>query len=84
LSKSFALGLVCYHYRQVTADSGAGAILGPFEGRVSALGPAINYAFNLGQIPISTNLEWMKEFDAVNRLEGNAAFLSVTMPLSSP
>ena len=79
-SKAFAIGLAGYHYNQVTGDSGAGAVLGGFEGRVSALGPSINYNFKLGETPVFTSVRWLHEFDAKNRMEGDAAFLTVTIP----
>lgn len=81
LSKSFGLGLVGYHYQQITGDSGAGASLGDFKGRVTALGPAINYNFALGQLPVSTSFKYLKEFDVENRLEGDVGMLTLTMPL---
>jgi len=83
LSKSFGIGLVGYHYQQLNGDSGAGATLGDFKGRVTALGPAINYSFSLGKIPISTNLRYLKEFNVRNRLDGQAALLTLTVPLGS-
>jgi hypothetical protein len=52
-SKSFALGIQGYFYQQVTGDSGSGARLGDFEGRVIALGPAIDFSFALGKVPVS-------------------------------
>lgn len=82
LSKSLALGLVGYHYQQVTGDTGAGARLGDFEGRVTALGGAVNYTFLLGQIPVSSSVKYMKEFGAKNRLEGDVGMLTLSMPLS--
>lgn len=81
-SKTFALGVGAYYYDQVTGDSGAGAVLGPFEGRVFGIGPAANLTFMLGQIPVSTNLKYFHEFAAVNRLEGSAGYVTLTMPLS--
>jgi hypothetical protein len=82
LSKSFALGLQGYLYQQVTGDSGSGARLGDFEGRVLALGPAIDFSFALGQVPVSGNLRCFHEFDAENRLEGDAGYLNFGIPLS--
>ncbi|MGD9671600.1 MAG: transporter [Hyphomicrobiaceae bacterium] len=82
LSKTFGVGLVGYHYQQVSGDSGAGAALGPFEGRVTALGPNINYTLMCGQIPISTSFRYLKEFNVKNRLEGDAFLFSASMPLS--
>ena len=81
-SKPFAAGLVGYHYQQVTGDSGAGAALGSFEGRVTALGPDISYTLICGKIPVSTELKVFHEFDVENRVEGNAGMFTVSMPLS--
>jgi hypothetical protein len=81
-SKSFGVGLVGYHYQQITGDSGAGAALGDFKGRVTGVGPAVNYNFALGQIPVSTSIRYMKEFDVENRLRGDAGLFTLTMPLS--
>ena len=39
-----------YHYQQVTGDSGAGAALGSFEGRVSGIAPDIVYTLMGGKI----------------------------------
>ncbi|MGE0698648.1 MAG: transporter [Hyphomicrobiaceae bacterium] len=83
-SPQLAIGVVGYHYQQVTGDSGAGAILGDFKGRVTALGPSLNYTFQLGPVPINTKLSWYHEFNEENRLKGDAGLLSVTLPLGGP
>jgi hypothetical protein len=82
-SKTFSLGVGGYHYQQVTGDSGRGASLGDFEGRVTAIGPVMTYTFICGKTPISTQLEWMHEFDVENRAEGDSGFLNVTIPLGA-
>jgi hypothetical protein len=51
-------------------------------GRPTALGPAINYTFQLGQIPVATNLKYLKEFNVKNRLEGDVGMFTLTVPLS--
>lgn len=81
-SQKFAAGVAGFHYQQVTGDSGAGATLGDFKGRVTSIGPAMTYNFNLGKLPISTQLIWMHEFNVENRLEGNLGLLTVSLPLS--
>ncbi len=81
-SKTFTLGLAGYHYQQLTGDSGAGARLGPFEGRVTALGPVLTYTFECGKIPVTTQLEYMHEFDVENRAEGDVGLLNISFPLS--
>lgn len=80
-SKQFAVGLVGYHYQQLTGDSGAGAVLGDFKGRVTALGPTITYDFMVGQVPVMTSLKWMHEFNVENRLKGDMGMLTLTVPL---
>jgi hypothetical protein len=81
-SQKFAAGLAGFHYRQLTGDSGSGAALGDFMGRVTSLGPVVTYSFNLGMVPVSTQLLWMHDFDVENRLEGDLGILTVSMPLS--
>ena len=83
-SKTFALGVAGYHYQQVTRDSGAGATLGDFEGRVTALGAVLTYSFAVGKIPVSTQWTYFHEFDVENRMEGDAGLLTISMPLSIP
>lgn len=81
VSKAFAFGLAGYHYKQVTGDSGAGAVLGSFKGEVSAIGPNVTYNFQIGKTPVLTSVRWMHEFNAKNRMAGDAAFFTVTVPL---
>jgi len=82
LSKTFSIGLAGYHYQQVTGDTGAGATVGDFEGRVTALGPVMTYSFELGNIPVSTEWKYFHEFDVENRVEGDGGFINISMPLS--
>jgi hypothetical protein len=81
-SKSFGIGINGYFYDQVSGDSGEGARLGSFEGRVAALGPVVNWNFEIGKIPVSTSFKYFHEFDVKNRLEGDIGFFTLTMPLS--
>lgn len=82
-SKQLAIGVVGYHYQQISADSGAGARLGDFEGRATGIGPIITYAFECGKIPVNTSFRYFKEFDVENRLEGDAGLFTVVVPLSA-
>ncbi len=82
-SQTFALGITGYHYQQLTGDSGSGARLGDFKGRVTGIGPVVNYTFVLGKTPVNTNLRWIHEFNTKNRLEGDVGFLTVAIPLGS-
>lgn len=73
------VGVAGYFYQQVTADSGSGAKLGPFKGRVAALGPQIVYETMLMGRPTVFNFRNYQEFDAVNRFEGNLTTFMTTM-----
>ena len=83
LSKTASIGLAGYHYQQVSGDSGVGAVIGDFEGRVTALGPVFTYSFELGKIPVSTEWKYFHEFDTKNRVEGDGGFVSFSMPLGN-
>jgi hypothetical protein len=80
-AQKFWAGLVGYHYQQLTGDSGEGALLGPFKGRVTALGGAVGTTLMLGQTPVAANIRVYREFVTQNRLEGTAAYLTLAMPL---
>jgi len=81
ITKEFTVGLVGYYYQQITPDTGTGARLGGFEGRVIALGGSIGYTFEVGKLPIQTRLKIYREFDALNRPEGTAGYFTVSLPL---
>ena len=83
-SPKFSIGLNGYHYDQLTGDSGAGAALGDFKGRVSALGPGLSGTFQVGPAPVSVSLRYFHEFNAKNRLEGDAGWLTISLPLWVP
>ena len=82
LSPHFSLGVMGYHYQQVSGDTGRGAVLGSFKGRASALGPTASYTFQVNQKPVSLRLKVLREFDVKNRLKGTAGLLTLSFPFS--
>jgi hypothetical protein len=88
VSKKFENGLsvggVGYYYNQIGEDEGRGARLGAFKGEALAIGATLGYDFKAGQIPISTRIRYYHELRTENRLEGDAVFVSVSMPLWVP
>ncbi|MGF1528902.1 MAG: transporter, partial [Candidatus Competibacterales bacterium] len=76
-----SIGLAGYHYHQIEDDSGPGAPNGGFEGRVTALGPALTYTFQAGQTPITLKARYYREFNTKNRLRGDVGFVGVVVPL---
>jgi hypothetical protein len=79
LRKGLMLGIAGYDYRQLTADSGRGAVIRPFKSRVDAIGPALNYTTVVGKTPVIFDLRHYEEFNAKARFEGNQTIGSITV-----
>ncbi len=71
----FNIGAEAWYFEQVTADSGAGARLGSFEGRTAGIGPVIGYIQPLGQQKLVLELKWLPELETKNRLNGDYLWL---------
>ncbi|HEX7857128.1 MAG TPA: transporter [Sphingobium sp.] len=81
LSKQFSLGVQGYHFEQISDDSGSGARLGAYRGRITGLGGTVAYSTILGRSPSTFRLQVFQEFGAENRMEGTAFMLSLSLPL---
>lgn len=77
--KGLIIGVVGYNYRQLTGDSGAGAVLGPFEGNVDAVGGGLSYTTLIGTTPLVIDARHYQEFNAENRMDGSMSILSGTV-----
>lgn len=84
LTKQLSVGILASYYEQVSADSGAGNLVGPFKGRSTAVGGTIGYTFNLGDLPVSTRVKLMREIEVENRPRGTLGWVQVTIPLWTP
>jgi len=82
-SEQLHAGVAGYFYRQVSGDSGAGAVLGDFKSQVSGIGPQVGYFFPVGDKKWYANLRGYYEFDAKNRPEGWNVWLTLAIPLGS-
>ena len=83
LSEQVHVGLLGYFYKQLTADSGSGAVLGDFKSQVWAIGPQAGYFFKVGERQWYANLKGYYEFDAKYRPQGWNLRLAVAIPLGS-
>jgi len=81
LTKAVSVGVIASHYQQITGDSGPGARLGPFKGRVTAVGGTIGVTGELGKIPITARLKVLREVEVENRFQGTIGFFEVSFPL---
>lgn len=72
------VGAVGYAWVQVNGDSGAGAKLGPFKGRVFGAGPALGYDIKIGPRTLGTMFKYYREFGEKNHFAGNVFNLALT------
>jgi hypothetical protein len=77
-------GINAYYLKQVSGDSGTGAQLGSFKGEVLGIGPGLTANFQVGPAPVTVNLRWFFESNVENRLEGDAGWLTFSLPLWVP
>jgi hypothetical protein len=84
-ANGMSLGVAAYHYQQLTGDSNQTPVqervLGDFKGRTTGIGPLLGLTIPLADRQVTANVRWFHEFDAENRLEGDAGFLTVAIPL---
>jgi hypothetical protein len=85
ISKTVHIGLAGYYFQQLTGDTGPGAKLGDFKGRVAGIGPQVGFI-----LPISKdyqgylNVKAYKDFAAENRAEGYTAWVTFAISPAAP
>jgi hypothetical protein len=85
ISKSVQIGLAGYYFQQLTGDSGSGAKLGEFKGRVLGIGPQIGFLFPVSESYSGyLNLKGYKDFAAENRPEGWTAWVTLAISPAPP
>lgn len=85
VSKNVQIGLAGYFFQQLTGDSGSGAKLGDFRGRVAGIGPQIGFLFPVGNEHQGyLNLKAYKDFAAENRPEGYTAWVTLAITPAAP
>jgi len=79
LSETFALGVHGFYYKQITGDSGGGALLGDFKGEAAGIGPAVMWVTQVKSVALIIGAQWLHEFHAEHRLQGDHLFLNATL-----
>ena len=79
LSETFAVGIQGFFLKQITGDSGSGALLGDFKAEAAGVGPAILWTTKIGKQDVSFIAKWLHDFHAENRLEGDSIFFSFAL-----
>jgi hypothetical protein len=78
---SFTAGLTGSAYRQVTGDSGEGAVFGDFEGRVYAAGPVFRYFLETRSGRLVLIAKWLHQFESEYHFEGDTFMVSLVTKL---
>ena len=81
LSGGTTVGLVGYVYHQLTADSGPGAVWGPFYSSAAAIGAQVGRAFTVGGTPVDVNLRGYYDLRADHRVQSYTVYLVASIPL---
>ena len=69
-----------FYYQQITADSGAGATLGDFEGHTIGVGPVLSYATKLGKkTDLVMEVKWLPELGVEKRLRGDTTWFKLAL-----
>jgi hypothetical protein len=76
LSENFAIGLRGYYYRQLTGDSGSGAVLGDFKGESLGLGPGVFWQPKFAKGKLSILGKVMFDVTATNRFKSTYGSLT--------
>ncbi|WP_312022770.1 SphA family protein [Bradyrhizobium sp. 2S1] len=85
VAKNVHVGVAGYYFQQLTGDSGAGAKLGDFKGRVAGIGPQVGFIFPVGEgYQGYLNLRGYKDFAAENRAEGWTAWVTFQLSTAAP
>lgn len=84
LTKEFSVGLIAGYYDQVSSDGGVGNRIGPFKGRVTAVGATAGYSFSVVGTPVSARIKVLREVEVENRAQGTIGLFAVGFPLGTP
>ncbi len=85
VDKNVHVGLVGYFFQQITGDSGAGARLGDFKGRVLGIGPQIGFMFQPGEgYQGYVNLKGYRDFAPENRPDGFTIWATFAVSPAAP
>lgn len=85
VSKTVHVGLAGYYFQQITGDTGAGATLGDFKGRVVGIGPQVGFLLPLSKdYQGYLNVKAYKDFAAQNRPEGYTAWVTFSLSNAAP
>jgi len=78
LFESFAIGVRGYFYRQLTGDSGSGAVLGDFKGEAVGIGPGFIWLPEFAEGKLVVQGKWMTDVHSEKRFDSDYATLTIS------
>jgi hypothetical protein len=81
LSETFAVGLQGFYLKQISGDSGDGALLGSYKAESAGVGPAVMWIPGTFEKRLTLIAKYLNEYDAENRLKGEHLFVSFALSL---
>ena len=75
----FAVGINGYFYKQISGDSGKGALLGSFKGEGAGIGPSLYYVQTIAGRDVYFIAKWVHDYHAENRVKGDYAYASFAL-----
>lgn len=77
--KGFRAGIISYQYVQISDDTGAGAVLGPFLTRAVAVGPSFGWTTQIAGHLVSFNAQATRDVAFDHRLQITTGVFSTTL-----
>ena len=79
LSEDLSIGIHGFYYKQISDDSGSGALLGDFKGKAAGIGPAVMWIPKQYEGRVAFVAKWINEYNVEKRLDGDHVFMSFMM-----
>jgi hypothetical protein len=79
LGGSIGVGANGYWYRQITGDSGSGAVLGPFEVEQVGIGPVVAYTRKMGKTTLLIDVKWLPQIGVENTIKGDYVWVKAAL-----
>lgn len=77
--KGFRAGIISYQYLQISDDTGAGAVLGPFRTSAVAVGPSFGWTTEIAGHIVSFNAQATRDVAFHNRLQDTTGLFATTL-----
>lgn len=71
IAETFAVGLRGYYYKQITGDSGSGAVLGDFKSEAVGVGPGFIWTPKFANGDLTLLGKWLHDFHTENRFDSD-------------